>query len=195
MKMFESQLQSLKKQVDTTPWLRWAALAIAVLLALFVLQSLDNVRVARRKATVEAAANLERILALQGQDAWLTRAKDATQMRDSLRAQLPEVATPGLAQAALQNWLRDLTKNFGKEQNLSIRVNQSGPVDKLPGVLRVNASLSGNLTPRQALVVLRRIETTNNLIVLETVDMQSDSSNTLQLTLNAYYRVPGISTP
>lgn len=195
MNMLEVQLQNLKKQTEAAPWLRWAALAIAVLLALFVLQSLDGFRVERRKAAAEAESNLQRILALQGQDVWLARAKDATQLRDSLRAQLPEAATPGLAQASLQNWLRNLTKSFGKEQNLTVRVNQSGPVDKLPGVLRVNASLNGNLTPRQALGVLRQIETSTNLVVLETMDMQSDASNSLQITLNAYYRVPGIATP
>ena len=195
MKAFDSQLQSLKRQVEAAPWLKWAGLAIVLLLALFCLQALDAVRVERQKAAMDAELDLRRIMSLKGQDVWFEREKSALELRDTLRAQLPEVATPGMAQAALQNWLRGLTSGFGNEQNANIRINRSGTVETVPGVLRVNASLNVAASPRQSLNLLRQIESSSNLVTLETLTLQSDDSNTLHLTLNAYYRIAEGAAP
>lgn len=195
MTRFNAQWESLKRQAEAAPWIKWAALAIAILLAVFMLQALDKMRVDSRKAAIEAEMNLNRIHALQGQDLWFEREKDSRQLRDALWAQLPEVETPGMAQAAVQNWLRKLTTAFGPEQNVRIAINQLGPITQIPGVIRVNASISGNLSPRQALGILRQIESSTNLVVAETVSIQSDTSNVFQLTLNAYYRTAAATTP
>lgn len=194
MKALDASLQSLKRQVDAAPWLRWAALAIAVLVAALALQALDNLRVERQKAAIEAEQDLRRILALKGQDVWVAREKSAGLLRDSLKAQLPEVNTPGMAQAALQNWLRNITANF-EAQNVVIRLNRTAPLESMPEVLKVNAALNGSLSPGQALALIRRIESAPNLVVVETMALQSDSSNTLHLTVNAYYRVAAGSKP
>ncbi len=195
MKAFDSQLQNLKRQVEAAPWLKWAGLAIVLLLALLCLQALDAVRVERQKAAMDAELDLRRIMSLKGQDVWFERQKSAVELRDTLKAQLPEVSTPGMAQAALQNWLRGLTSGFGNEQNANIRINRSGTVETVPGVLRVNASLNVAASPRQSLNLLRQIESSSNLVTLETLTLQSDDSNTLHLTLNAYYRVTEGATP
>ena len=195
MKAFETQIRELKRQVDASPWLKWAGLAIAILLAAFILQNMDGMRVERQKAAIEAEQNLRRILSLKGQDVWLEREKSAQQLHSSLKAQLPGVATPGMAQAALQSWLRSVTANFDSKQNVTIRVNRSGPIDGMPDVIRVNAALNGALSPRQSLGLLRRIENSPNLISVETLTVLSDDSNTLHLTVNAYYRITGTQTP
>lgn len=189
MSAFDAQLQSLKRQVEATPWLRWAGLAIAILLASLIVQGLESARTERQKAAIEAEQNLRRILALKGQDAWLEREQSTRQLRDALSARIPEVATPGMAQAALQSWLRGITSGFEARQNVTIRVNRSGPVEGMPDVIRVNAALNGIFSPRQSLGLLRQIEDSPNLLVVETITLQSDDSNTLHLTVNAYYRI------
>lgn len=194
MKTLDASLQSLRRQVDAAPWLRWAALAIAMLAAALALQALDKLRMERQKAGIEAEQDLRRILALKGQDVWVAREKSARLLRDSLKAQLPEVNTPGMAQAALQNWLRNITSNFDA-QNVVIRLNRTAPLESMPEVLKVNAALNGNLSPGQALALIRRIESAPNLVVVETMALQSDSSNTLHLTVNAYYRLAAGPTP
>ena len=195
MKAFDAQLQALRRQAEAAPWLKWAGFAIALLLALFIVQGLEGWRTERQKAAIDAEQNLRRILALKGQDAWLEREKNTRQLHDALQAQLPEVATPGMAQAALQSWLRDITSGFDSQQNVTIKVNRSGPVEGMPDVTRVNASLNGRLSPRQSLSLLRRIETSPTLIVVETLTLQSEDSSTLHLTVNAYYRVTGGKAP
>lgn len=194
MKALDASLQSLRRQVDAAPWLRWAALAIAMLAAALALQALDKLRMERQKAGIEAEQDLRRILALKGQDVWVAREKSARLLRDSLKAQLPKVNTPGMAQAALQNWLRNITSNFDA-QNVVIRLNRTAPLESMPEVLKVNAALNGNLSPGQALALIRRIESAPNLVVVETMALQSDSSNTLHLTVNAYYRLAAGPTP
>ena len=194
MKPLDASLQSLRRQAEAAPWLRWAALAIAVLVAMFGLQALDQLRGERQKASIEAEQDLRRILALKGQDVWVAREKSTRLLRDSLKAQLPEVNTPGMAQAALQSWLRNITSNFDA-QNVVIRLNRTAPLESMPEVLKVNAALNGNLSPGQALALIRRIESAPNLVVVETMALQSDSSNTLHLTVNAYYRLAAGPTP
>lgn len=194
MKAWEAQRQNFKRQLEASPWLKWAGLGIAALLAVFSLQALDGLQDRRQKAAIEAEQNLRRTLALKGQDAWLEREKSAGQLRDALRAQLPPVATPGMAQAALQGWLREIAAGFESQQNVTIQVNRSGPVQDMPDVIRVNAALNGALSPRQAVGLLRQIESSPNLLVVETMTLQSDAGNTLHLTVNAYYRLAG-ATP
>lgn len=189
MKLFEAQLQNLKQQLEAAPWLKWAGLLIAVLIALLALNALDQWRVTRQKNSIEAEQNLRKILALKGQDVWLAREKSALALLDSLNAQLPQVATPGMAQASLQNWLRSITSNYASQQNVAIRINRSAPLEAAPDILQVNAALNGNFDPGQALALLRKIESSPNLVTIETLNIQSDSSNTLHLTLNAYYRI------
>ena len=195
MKSLNGQLLVLKQQLDATPWLKWAGLLIALLVAMLGLRALDDLRTARQKAGIDAELNLRRILALKGQDVWLAREKAALQLRDSLRAQLPQVNTPGMAQAMLQSWLRDISAGFDAKQNVTLRVNRSAPLEDMPDVIRVNASLNAAVSPRQALTILRQIESSPNLVVVETLTMQSDSGSTVHMTLNAYYRVGGVKTP
>lgn len=195
MKAIEAQLQDLKQQIETKPWLKWAGVAIAILLVAWAVTALDAVRVHQQKAAIAAELDLRRIMALRGQDAWLSREKLAVRLRDTLKAELPQAATTGIAQAALQNWLRDLTSGFDAEQNVTIRVNRSGPVETVPGVLRVNASLNGAFSPRQALSLLRQIETSPNLVVVETMTIQSENRSTLELGLNGYFRVDTGKSP
>ncbi len=190
MTFLEAQAQNLKRQLDASPWLKWAGAFIAVLLAFFIVQGLEAVRAECQKAAIETELNVRRILALKGQDVWFEREKSSLKLRNSLEAQLPDVATPGMAQAALQTWLRSLTSGFTNANNVTIRVNRSGAVENMEGVLRVNAAVNGNLSPRQALTMLRRIENSPNLIVVETITLQSEAPGTLNFTINAYYRVP-----
>jgi len=186
----DAQREQLKRQLEAAPWLKWAGLLIAALLAVLVIQQLDEWRQARHHAARQAQMNLQRILALNGQDVWLERETAAVQLRDALRAQLPEATTAGAAQAALQNWLRTLTADADERRsNLSIQIKQFGVVEALPGVLRVNAVLSGAFSPQQALDILRRVESTPNLVAVETLTILSQNNSNLHLSLNAYYRL------
>lgn len=189
MKFLSHQLDGLRKQLETTPWLRWAMIAIAVLGMVFVWQFLDGARANAQQQAIDEEIKLRRIRALQGQDIWLSQKDEATQLRAALEAQLPVVATPGLAQAALQSWLRTLTASFTTEQGIRIAIEKAGQIDGLDNVVKVRATLSGGLSPGEALNIIRQIESAPSLAVVETLNITNDVNKTAHMSLNAYFRI------
>lgn len=181
-------LAEVRRQLDAAPWLKWALAAIVVLAALFIGQELESLRNGAQKRAIDAESALRRIKALQGQEEWIARAEESRKLRDALYAQVPPVATPGLAQAAVQGWLNELTAAAGDTQNMRISVENAAVLETPPGFLRVHATLSGGMTPGQALNLIRRIESATNLVVIETVDIRNDGNRVVSLSLNAYYR-------
>lgn len=189
MKILPHQLDGLRKQFEATPWLRWAMIAIAGLGILFVWQFLDGARASAQQQAIDEEIKLRRIRALQGQDIWLSRKDEATQLRAALEAQLPVVATPGLAQAALQSWLRTLTASFTTEQSIRIAIEKAAQIEGLDSVVRVRATVSGGLSPREALNVIRQIESAPSLVIVETLNITNDTNKTAHMSLHAYFRI------
>lgn len=189
MKLLSQQLQEMRKQLEATPWLRWAAVAIALLGIAFIWQSLDGAKADAQDQAIEQETKLRRIRGLQGQDVWLTHEEDAKQLRASLEAQMPAVATTGLAQAALQSWLRTLTQGFTAQQAIRISIENAAEVQGLERVVKVRATLTGALTPRDALNLVRQIESAPSLVVIETLNISNDTNKTANMSLNAYYRI------
>jgi len=185
------QVAQLRQQLEAAPWLRWALLAIGVLAALVVAQAVEQVRVGAQQAAIDEEAKLRRIQALQGQDVWLQRATESQAMRKALEAQIPAAATSGAAQAALQSWLRGLANATSDPQRVRIAVEGTSPVEEVPGLLRIRASLRGAMTPREAITIARQIEGGQNLVVIESLDIRSDANRLVSIGMNAYYRLPG----
>lgn len=191
-KMLLDQWHKVQAQTQANPRLKWAFVLIAALLVGIVWQALDQVRTAAQKQAIQEEINHRKILSLQGQDIWFAQATEAESLSKALWAELPEVTTPGQAQAALQSWLRTLTAPITDEKNaLRVSVDSSGAVEGMPGVLKVSATINGGLSARQVLNLIRQIEGATNLVVIETIQIRSDVNNTANMTVNAYYRMPG----
>lgn len=181
--------KDLSRQVNENRRLQWALALIVVLLLGFLWQSMNNVRKDAQQVAIDAEVDLRRVRSLQGQDVWLQRAAESEITHKALLAELPETASPGLAQATLQSWLREISAaSTGREIRVTVE-----PAVLLPTherVLRVNATLNGNVPARQAFNLLHQIESSNHLMVIESVMIRSDLNNIFNLTLNAYYRLP-----
>ena len=190
MKGLQAPLLALRRQLQGNRRLQ-AGLAIIVLLLLaFAWQWTDSLRVRYQELAMQAEIDLRRIQGLRGDDAWFERAAEAGRMRDALQAEIPQAGTPGLAQAALQSWLRERASSAGNPDAIRISMDTPVIVDGLPGVVRARAALSGAIPPRQVLNLVRQIEGNSNLMVIETITLRSDENTLFNLTLNAYYRVP-----
>lgn len=189
----KSQLSTLRnqfrQQADKAPWLRWAALGIAVLIALLLLQSLETVRVEAAKQAMDEELKLRKMRSLRGQDVWLQREQDTAALLAGLDAQIPDASTSGVAQAGVQSWLQELTNATSDPSRIRIALEGATPLEDVPGLLRIRASLRGGMTPREALAMIRRIETATNLVVIESLDIRSDSNSTTSIAISAYYRI------
>ena len=184
------QVVRLRQQLEATPWLRWAFLAIGLLLAMLALGELETVRKSWQQDSVAEEAKLRRIKALQGQDVWLARAKEAAALHQGLLAQIPPASTPGAAQAALQGWLQGLANSTADPQKVRIAVEGSTPVESVPGVIRLRASLQGSLSPRQALNIARTIESGPSLVTIDALTVRSESNQNASISMSAFYRLP-----
>lgn len=188
MTRFAKLKATIDRQMAATPWLRWASLVIVVLLALFLLRALEQVRVASEARATDAEVQLRKMRSLQGQDAWLQRERDAAELYKSLLGEIPVAPTSGQAQAALQAWLADVAASTGVD-DVRVVVEGATALDSPPGVVRVRATLRGALPPRTALNVLRRIEGATNLVVIESIEIRDDANRLASITLSAYYRL------
>lgn len=196
MKAWQAQLADIREQVRGNARLKVALLAAGALLALFLLQELDALRRSTEARSIEAEVELRRMQALKGQDVWRERAVESQKLLDSLRAEIPIVATPGLAQAGLQNWLRELTTSAGEVTGLDIAVASVAAVESLDGLIKVRATLNAGMSPQQATELIRKIEGAANLVVIDTVNIRSDQNRTASITITAYYRTPdGATSP
>lgn len=189
MTLLSTQFKSLQHQATAAPWLKWAALLCGALVSVYAILALDDQRKISQKAAINAEQSLKRVQLLSGQRAWLERESQAQEIKNALLAELPEVKTMGLAQAATQSWLRELSANYTEAQNIRFSVGAPGRVDSIEDVIKVNATFSGGMSPKESLALLRKIETSKNLITVETLTIRTDPPSSLHLTVNAYYRL------
>lgn len=190
MSRLQPHWNTLRQRLEATPRLKWGAVVIAALLLAFVVQELESARVQLQERAIDEEVKLRRIRSLQGQNIWLTREQETARLYKALLAELPDVATPGLAQANLQTWLRSLTANGLQSSEIKISVDSATVVKEVPDVIRVHATLNGSLPARQVMDLIRQIESTTNLIVIETTQIRSDQNNFFTITMHAYYRSP-----
>lgn len=190
MKSLLSTLDTqFRQQTEKAPWLRWAALGIALLVALLLLQSLEGIRERTGKQAMDEELQLRKMRSLRGQDVWLQREKDTATLLAGLEAQIPQATTSGAAQAGLQSWLQELANATSDPSKVRIALEGSSPLEAPPGLLRIRATLRGGMTPREAVGIVRRIETATNLVVIESLDIRADANSVTSIAISAYYRI------
>jgi len=126
--------------------------------------------------------------ALAGRDEWLRRAEDVRALDQALQAEIPAAATIGLAQAEVQTWMRRIMQAFGFK--MTSEAHAPVQVAGEPGMWRIPITIRGLVSVQQLQEILRRIESTNRLTVVDTmtVTMVRDIPN-VSITAAAYYRV------
>ena len=87
-----SQWQQARAEWNANPRLRWGALAIAVILFLYLCMLLVEWRADLQQRYQQRSLQLYKVAALTGQDQWLLRAESAT--RAPRRASSPASAAP-----------------------------------------------------------------------------------------------------
>lgn len=188
--MNRAQLSAkLREQLDAAPWLRWALLVIGLLAALFCVQGLETLRLAAQNRSIEQEERLRQIRSLQGQDVWLGREREAAELHEGLLAQIPHAPTSGVAQAAVQGWLTGLGNSIADTESVRISVEGAAPIESVPGVLRIRATLRAGMTAREALNVARQIESHANLVVIESAEIRSDNNQLASFGVSAFYRI------
>lgn len=133
---------------------------------------------------------LYKMTALAGQEHWVARAQAAEAVEKALQAEIPQAATIGLAQAEVQATVRQLVNAFGRK--LSVETRQPSERSGQPGLWRIPVTLRGVTSQAQMLEILRMIESSQRLVVIEEFSLTfAQGQPNFSLTLVAYYRVGG----
>lgn len=193
MTLAHARFAPLVAQIRANPRLQVGVLAIGLLLLAGLWLALGDWRNALRAETAQVQDRAQRMQSLAGQDVWLERAEEAERIAQRLIAELPLADSPGLAQAALQSWLRDVVATTGTDARIGVEP----PVrlDSPPGALRISATVAGSLPARQVQEIIRRIEGHTNLMTIESALIVSDVNHTYSITVHAYYRLRSEASP
>lgn len=170
------------------PRLRLGVAVIAAVLAVYLLLVLRDWRAGLQEQYAARSEHLQKMQSLAGQDEWIARAQDARKLRQALDAQIPEVATVGLAQAGIQTWVRSLGSAFG--DGLQIQSQAPQPVEGQPGLWRVPVVLSGSAEPPLVIQLVQQIEDRKSLAVIEQATVLNRANKTFSLTIVSLFRIP-----
>ena len=179
----------LRLEFSQNQRLRIGILAIAAILAFYSFLVLRDWRAGLLDHYVERRQYLRKLKGLAGQSQWPSRAEAISRSRRALEAELPTVASPGLAQAGAQTWLRDMAAVHGAAVQVQSQAPQ--PVDGQPGLWRVPIVISGALAPKPVVNLIQQIEKRNSLSVIEEALIINRENQTFELTVVSYARVTG----
>lgn len=177
----------LRDELARNPRLRVGVVLIGVLLLVYQLAGLSQIR-ARLDADYAAKlAQLEKVQSISREDGWDRRASEIHAMRKALEAQIPAADSVGLAQATVQGWLRDTAANVGPK--LTVTMGTPLRVDDKHPYWRIPAQINGMIDPAQALELIRQIESRKELVTVESIRLTTGANASLALDVASYYRV------
>jgi hypothetical protein len=179
--------ERLLREVTGNRRLQAGIAVIATLLLVWLWAVLGDWRQGLEQDRAQVEQRIERMQEMAGQDYWVERQVEAVALRDALAAEIPPAESPGLAQAAFQSWLTRQFEGMGIQPQLAVEPPLA--LETLPGVFRTSATLSGSLSTRQTVELLRRIESDRQLIIIPALQIRSEANETISLTIHAYYRV------
>lgn len=169
--------------------LRIGVFVIAGILAFYSFLVLRDWRSGLHDHYVERRQYLRKLKALAGQNQWVARAEAMARIRSALEAEIPTAASPGLAQASAQTWVRDLALTHGVAVQVQAQTPQA--VEGQPGLWREPMVISGPLPPRAVLNLIQQIEKRSSLSVIEEATIFNRENQTFQLTIVSFVRVAG----
>lgn len=182
-------MAQVQQELAQNPRLRLGLVVIGVILAAYSALLLIDLRGRLNERYVERRQYLQKLRQVASQDEWPARAEAAARMRKALEAEIPEVASVGLAQAGAQTWARDLAAVHGSA--VQVQAQETQVVEEQPGLMRVPIVLSGALPPRAVVNIIQQVEKRGSLAVIEQAMLLNRENQTFQVTVVSYVRVAG----
>ena len=180
------QITELFNQWRENPRLRFGVLIIIVVIAIYIFLSLEDIREKQEVEYNQEIERYQRMLVIAEQRFWPERAAQARSQRVQLQAGLWRAESPGLAQAALQSWLKQKLHKF-KLDSIKYDVGAVKPVPGLNYIWQVPAHLKGVLQLEQLIDLLSLIELNKDLVRIEQLEIhRSKKAFRLDLAIAAY---------
>lgn len=195
-------LNNFFNQLRDNPRLRWGvALIIGISWLYAVLLLRDSLQEQTQQHRTVAQA-ITRLRAQLAQPEWAARVTPAKVQAVQLEGKLWQAATPGLAQAAFQDWLNaELLKVGVNKSQISVTVleeavanspNQTAEagVATPADLWKIKAKLGFEATPANLMDFLNRIEIHEKQIVVGTLNVRKEPTSRMEMELFGYFQKP-----
>jgi len=199
---------NLLSQLRDNPRLRWG---VALIIGIFWLYSILLLRDSLQQQTQQHRATAQALARLQAQLAqpqWTTRVTPAKVMAVQLEGKLWQAATPGLAQAAFQDWLNASMAKAGiskpqisvtvleeaapnaAAQNLGSSPTSSPPSSTPADLWKLKAKLSLEFNAPSLMSFLTLIENHDKQIIVAALNVRKEPSPRVDMELYGYFQKP-----
>ncbi len=189
--------------------LRWGVALIVGTCWLYGILLIHEALQAEARLHRSANQSLARTRAQLTQTEWLARVAPARTLAVQLESRLWRAATPGLAQAALQDTLKAATlKAAVARPQVNVTLVEEPPAEATnptsnasehstpPDLWKVKAKVSFDFTAPGLLDVLRQLEGHDRQIVVAALSFSQAGSSRADLELYAYFQKPvGVNVP
>ncbi|MEA1889029.1 MAG: hypothetical protein U9N50_04515 [Pseudomonadota bacterium] len=181
-----SQISELFNQWRENPRLRFGVLIMIVIVAIYVFLFLEDIREKQEVEYQQEIERYQRMQAIAEQQYWPERAEQARSQRVQLQTGLWRAESQGLAQAALQSWLKRKLHKL-KLDTIKYDVAAVKPVPGINYIWQVPAHLKGALQLEQLIELLSLIELNKDLVRIEQLEIhRSKTAFRLDMAIAAY---------
>ncbi len=177
----------LQQQAGANSRLRWMLWAVLYIFLVYFALSLGEWRAEQQQGINQLQRTASRLEQLQAQTQWPERLTQEKAVGEQLGQRLWQAATPGLAEADLQNYLRQLIASRNGD---ALRLRLAPTETQLIGgktLYKVSADLSAVINVAQIDLLMRALAEDKRALLVERFSYSPQRGGQLGLLVTAYF--------
>ncbi len=176
-----------QQQANANPRLRWMLWGVLYIFLMYFALSLGEWRAEQQQGINQLQRTAVKLQQLKSETEWPEREAAETEVAQQLSQRLWKAKTPGLAEADLQNYLRQLMANYNVD-GLRLRL---APTETLvlggETLLKVNADVSAVIGVAQIDSLMRAMAEDKRALLVERFAYSPQRAGQLSLLVTAYF--------
>lgn len=176
-----------QQQANANPRLRWMLWAVLYIFLIYFALSLGEWRAEQQQGINQLQRTASKLQQLKSETEWPERQAAETEVAQQLSQRLWKAKTPGLAEADLQNYLRQLMAIYNVD-GLRLRL---APTETLmlggETLLKVSADVSGLIGVVQIDALMRAMAEDKRTLLVERFAYSPQRAGQLSLLVTAYF--------
>jgi len=177
----------LQQQASANPRLRWMLWGILYIFLMYFALSLSDWRAQQGQSINQLQRTAVKLEQLESQTEWPQRWADEKQVSEQLNKRLWKATTPGLAEADLQNYLRNLLNNHNAD-GVRLRL---APTETLviggESLFKVSAEVSGVIGSARINAFMRAMAEHPQILLVERFSYSPQRAGQLSLLVTGYF--------
>ncbi len=176
-----------QQQANANPRLRWMLWGILYIFLMYFALSLGEWRAEQAQSINQLQRTAIKLAQLETQTEWPQRWADEKQVSEQLNKRLWKATTPGLAEADLQNYLRNLLNNHNAD-GVRLRL---APTETLviggESLFKVSAEVSGVIGSTRINALMRAMAEHPQILLVERFSYSPQRAGQLSLLVTGYF--------